>query len=451
VPSDGTKLDEVAGTSLIDRRGGGLPVEPALARAFMCLLASDEAEMQDPFPLYDRLREHASVIPLGPAVLVTRHELVSTVGGDRDRFSSMKQARGTTRVEAARAVLASDRLRALFDDVRTTESMWLTQSDGDDHWRRRQLMHRAFSPRRIGALGELAARYTNVLLDELKESDRCDLGYLAYRLPLLMICDLLGVPHSDADRLYDWGERITRNLYGGQGEKALVDAHEAHQEFREYVRRLVRAEPSRSELLSLLARGRAEGLATDDQVTAMFVELHFGGYETTRNLVANGLRELLTRPREWRALTRDPGLASNAVEELLRFVTPVQWNSRVVIDDTVLDGTPLSRGQSVLLLLAAANRDPRVFTDPASLDVRRPNAGKQVAFGFARHHCLGQALARLEATTVVRTLATRFPDTELESDTHRFVGNAFLRRVEELPATLGPERAGAWRADREPL
>jgi cytochrome P450 len=179
----------------------------------------------------------------------------------------------------------------------------------------------------------------------------------------------------------------------------------------------------------------------DQELTAMFVILLFAGHETTTNLIGNGLVELMRHRDQWERLCADPSLVPAAVEELLRWVTPVQWLGRVATEPFELEGVQIEAGQTVFPILAAANRDPAAFRNPERLDISRPDAKNHLALGFGPHFCIGNALARLEGTVAFATLARRFPGLELADEHLGWRGNAMLRGLEALPVRLGPERA----------
>ena len=261
----------------------------------------------------------------------------------------------------------------------------------------------------------------------------------AWRLPLLVVGELLEVPRGDIDRIHEWSSAIGRNRRGVDPD-ALMPALDAIAEFREYVETLLaehRGADHRSGLLTALLGAGDEQRLSADELTATFVILLFAGHETTTGLLTNGMIELLRHPGQWRALCADPGLAGQATEELLRFVSPVQWTWRVVARPYEVAGTVLPTGTTVGLLLAAANRDPEVFADPETLDLRRLDAGRHVAFGLGPHFCLGNALARLEAEIAFGRLAQRFPGMTLGSGPIRWRGNAMMRQVQALPVSLG--------------
>jgi cytochrome P450 len=169
----------------------------------------------------------------------------------------------------------------------------------------------------------------------------------------------------------------------------------------------------------------------------MFFVLLFAGHETTTNLIGTGTYELLRHHDQWDLLCADPGLLPNAVEELVRFVAPVQYAERYLLEDTEVAGVRLPAGTSVNAALASANRDPAVFDDPERLDVRRAEAGRHLAFGFGTHFCLGAHLARLEGRIALAELTRRFPAIELATDAPEWRGAPMLRGLAALPVTLG--------------
>jgi cytochrome P450 len=408
--------------------------------------ASDPLAIADPFPLLGDLRRAGAVYEHGPTVLVSTHAACKEAMRDDTALSSTSGRTGT-RVDAIRARL-TDEQRAAFDELAELEGMFVVSLDGDEHARARAIMHRAFTPRKIAELELATQRYVDAMLAPLVEQGGGDLKELAYRLPLMIICDLLGVPESDRELIHEWSSIIGRNRSGADPDpRPMMAAHATWREFRGYVGELIadhRRATRRSDLVAALMDAEGERMSAEE-LTVSFVVLLFAGHETTTNLIGNGFLELLRNRPQWELLADDPGLAPQATEELLRVVTPVQWTNRVAVADCELAGTRIERGQTVLLMLAAANRDPFVFADPEQLDLTRPDARNHLSLGFARHFCLGASLARLEGTIAFGTLARRFPGVELDVDPAGLAwrGNAKLRGVARLPVTLGPERPAA--------
>jgi cytochrome P450 len=396
-------------------------------------IGSDPEAIADSFGLFAELREAGPVHELGPTVVVTRYADVKPLIRDGERYSNASRRLGSW-AERNRARL-SEPARPAFDEVTAFEAMYVSRTDGDVHARLRRIAHRAFTPRRIAELEASTRVYVDEILTALADQDEPDLMVLAYRLPLMIIADLLGVPQEDRERIHAWSSRIGRNR-GGVEEGPLLDAREALGEFREYVYATLaehRRASESSELVTALMGAEQEERLSADELAAMFVVLLFAGHETTTNLIGVGTRGLLEQRDQWEALCADVTLAAPATEELLRWVTPVQFGNRLPLVDVEVAGQVIPAGRTVIPLHGAANRDPRVFADPDKIDITRTNAGQHVSLGFGPHFCLGASLARLEGRIAFEQLATRFPRMRPASDTVEWIGNASLRRLRELP------------------
>jgi cytochrome P450 len=415
--------------------------ERSLDERLAALFGSEPTAILDPFPLYRELREAGPVVEHAPLVLITRHAQAKAVLRDHARFSSGAQLRGS-RADSIRAGL-SDEQRAAFEEIYGFQGLFVVATDGDVHTRLRRIAHRAFTPRRIAALTAVTERYVDAVVSELAAEEEGDLMRLAYRVPLMIIGDLLGVPPPDRELIKGWSDKWGRNR-GGVEPGPLMEAHRAMHEFRGYVEAMLeehRTDPSASDLAGVLIGAEHGERLTPDELAGMFFVLLFAGHETTTSLIGTGMLELLRRREQWEKLCAEPSRAPAATEEMLRWVTPVQWTTRVANEDVVLAGTRIPAGTTVFPLIAAANRDPEVFAEPEVLDVTRPDSSQHLALGFGPHFCLGAALARLEGSIAYRTLASRFPQIDLLSDDVDFGGNAMLRRPVSLPVRLGPERA----------
>jgi cytochrome P450 len=401
------------------------------------LLSSDPEAMAGSFALFAELRESAPVHDFGTMALVTRHADVKPLIRDGARFSNASRRLGTW-AEQNRARLPES-AREAFDEVTAFEAMYVSRTDGDVHARLRRIAHRAFTPRRIAELEERTRDYVDEMLTALAERDEPDLMVLAYRLPLMLIADLLGVPQADRELIHEWSARLGRNR-GGTEEAPLLDACEAMEEFRAYVDEMLashRRAQDPGDLVSALVGAEQDERLSSAELAAMFVVLLFAGHETTTNLIGVGTRGLLEQRGQWEALCADPSRAAAATEELLRWVTPVQYGNRLPLVDVEVAGTAIPAGKTVITLLGAANHDPRAFADPETIDIGRANAGQHVALGFGPHFCLGASLARLEGRIVFEQLAARFPGMELAGGEPQWIGNASLRRLRELPVHLG--------------
>lgn len=401
------------------------------------LLAGDQTLIGDPFPLLAAAREHGRVHDLGPLALLTHYDDVRDGLKDIDRLSNRVAA--GSRTEDARRRLEPE-ARAAFDEVMTFEDHFPSRTDGQVHARLRGIAHRLFTARRVAALEQLAARYVEQTLESTPVDQPIDAMRIAFRLPLLIVADLLGVPHTDIDRIRDWSHALGAANAATEPAPFLA-AQRVLQEFRGYIDSLIttqRRDPEITDLAAVLTGAEEEGRLTEEELAALFVQILFAGHETTMNLIGTGLLSLLSNRDQWERLVEDPVRIPDAVEELMRYVSPALFVTRVARMATTIDGVDIRPGQSVLLVLGAANRDPDVFADPDRLDVLRPEAGRQLGFGLGRHHCLGAALARLEAQVVLRALVTDHPEVRLASSAaKRWAGGAMLRHLVELPVVLG--------------
>jgi cytochrome P450 len=406
------------------------------------LLSSDPRAMADPFPLWERLRERDPVHAHGPVVLLTRYADVKPSLADAESYSHAGRSSGS-RAEAIEAGLTTEQAVA-YRDITDFENLYLSRSDGPDHERRRRIAHRTFTPRRIAELDAATYRYAAEMIERMAAEGETDLmAGLAYHLPLMLICDLLGVPPADRERIHEWSGALGRNR-GGDDPAALMAAHAALDEFRAFVKELLvglRQERG-TDLLSALLEAEDDERLTEEELTAMFVVLLFAGHETTTNLIANGTLMLLENREQWERLCAEPELIPNAVEELLRIVTPVQWQFRLTRKEIEVGGVTIPAGNTVYSVVAAANRDPEVFDDPDRLDVGRENAKSHLALGYGSHFCLGNALARLEGRVVLELLTAQHPDLKLTvaPEELRWRGHAMLRGLAALPVDLGPRR-----------
>ncbi|MCG7594553.1 cytochrome P450 [Mycobacterium sp. PSTR-4-N] len=294
------------------------------------------------------------------------------------------------------------------------ESPSMLMTDPPEHTGYRKMVSRSFTPRAIATLDSRIDELTLALLDGLDGRDEVDLiSDYAAQVPAAVISDLLGVPIADRQRILRWGNRIaplldigiTWSAYHG----AITELRDVEEYLLEHFRRL-RAEGSDGTPFSTMA---LEGGLTDRVLRANAALLVGAGVETTVNLIGNGIVALMNHPDQLALLRDDPDLWPSAVEEMLRFDSPVQMTAREASRDTEIAGVPIPRGTAVVLLLGGANRDPQVFDQPDRFDITRPNAREHLAFGSGIHVCLGAALARNEAVTALRALFDRYPDLQL--------------------------------------
>ena len=394
---------------------------------------------EDPFPLYAELRAHAPAhrSPAGFWVF-TRHGDCQAVL--RDRAASVEE-------ETADPSRLSEQFRRpdrTGDELAEAlaEARPFLFRDPPDHTRLRGLVAKAFTPKVVEALRAPTQRLVDQLLDRALRHGEVDLvEAFAYPLPVTVICDLLGIPESDRGRFTGWSAALARGLDPDflLGPEAVNDRLEAILQFAEYFAHLIaarRADPG-DDLLSALALAEEHGaVLTEGEMLSTCILLLVAGHETTVNLIGGGVHALLDQPAALAQLRAHPELVRPGVDELLRFVSPVQLTARSFLEDITVGGIDLRAGDFAMLLLASANRDPDVFDDPDRLHLdRTPN--NHLGFGFGLHHCLGAPLARMEAQLAIGTLVRRCPDLSLAGDVP-YHGTVVLRGPSTLPVRLVP-------------
>ncbi|GAA3885531.1 cytochrome P450 [Streptomyces lacrimifluminis] len=402
----------------------------------------------DPYPAYAWLREHAPVhrtkLPSGvEAWLVTR-------------YGDAKQALADPRLSknpAHHDEPAHAKGKTGIPGERKTELMThLLNIDPPDHTRLRRLVAKAFTPRRVAEFAPRVQELTDHLIDQFAASGSADLIHeFAFPLPIYAICDLLGVPREDQDDFRDWAGMMIRHGGGPRGGVAR-----SVKKMRGYLAELIHRkrealsdvpEPG-EDLISGLIRASDEGEhLTENEAAAMAFILLFAGFETTVNLIGNGVFALLTHPEQRARLqaslgVKDSSLLETGIEELLRYDGPVELATwRFATQPLSIGGQGIAAGDPVLVVLAAADRDPARFADPDTLDLgRRDN--QHLGYGHGIHYCLGAPLARLEGRSALATLLTRLPDLQLASDPAelRWRGGLIMRGLRTLPVEFTPVR-----------
>jgi cytochrome P450 len=414
-----------------------LSVERSLDDRLTALFASEPDAMAVAPALFRELREQSPVHRHASAVLFSRYADARALVRDEEHLGKSR-LKGTRASREAVARMTEVEQRA-YTEVTAFEGLQVTAKDGEEHDRMRAIMHRAMTPSRIAALEDSVQRYTDELLEPLLDQDPADLMSFAYLLPLMVICDLLGIPQSDRALIHDWSTAIGRNKGPVPYPEPFLAAQTAIREFRSYLEAMLaehRRSPHSTDLLAALMSAEGDDRLTTDELASNFVMLLFAGHETTTNLIGIGMLELLQHPDQWQLLRDDPDLAPQATEELLRYVTPVQWSHRLALQDFEYGGVEISEGEVVLAMIAAGNRDPEVFDDPERLDLTRDARG-HLSLGHGTHFCLGASLARLEGRAAFATLARRFPELELATDTFHWRGSSLLRSLESLPVSFG--------------
>lgn len=382
--------------------------------------------VDDPYPFYAALRAHAPVHEMAPgSLLLTRHDDVAAMyrhpaaSSDKRREFAPRFGAGTP----------------LYEHHTTS----LVFNDAPLHTRVRRPIVTALNPRALARMEAPLVALVDALLDRLAALPAPDLiADFAARIPLEVIGNLLDIPPAERGPLRDWSLAILSALEPAPSPAVLARGHAAVDEFKAYLRGLVDARRRRpgdidTDVLTRLIHGDGEPLS-DTQLLHQCIFLLNAGHETTTNLIGNGVHALLVHRGELDRLHADPALIATAVEELLRFESPLQLNNRVTTAPVTLGGRDWPAGTFVTLGIGAANRDPAVFADPDRLDIaRRPN--HHLAFGHGAHACAGMNVARLEARIAIGRLVARFPRLDLAAPPERDPRIRF-RGLRRLPVRL---------------
>lgn len=388
------------------------------------------AHRENPYPQYRRLREidpfHRS--PLVPGYVLTRYQDVVDALADT-RLSSDE------RHWKRYGMIASRRRKMGLPEPYTDGGTGMLRIDPPDHTRLRSLVSRAFTPRAIERMRPRVEELAQHWLERASAKGEIELvSDFAAPLPVTIIAEMLGVPTEDHERFRHWSDEGVRVLGFGNGDdvrRSLI----AQAELRSYLEEIVeqrRLDPRDDLLSGLIAAGEDGDRLTPGELFAQTMLILVAGNETTTNLISLGMLALLRNPEQLERLRADPDLIPSAVNEFLRYDSPVQLTSRMAPTDLEFKGHRVNQGDQLVLLLAAANRDPAVFTDPESLDVGR-NEERPLSFSHGIHYCLGAQLARLEGEIAFRALLETFSEIELSSDRLEWGDNTILRGPKRLP------------------
>ncbi len=386
--------------------------------------------IRDPYPHYHRLRAtdpvHRSALGFFAA---SRHDHVSSILRDK-RFGKDFAGRMTRRLGK----------EILDEPVYRSMRHWMLQQDPPDHTRLRGLVVKAFTARRVEDMRPRIQAIVDQAIDRVAPQGRMDLiADFAYRLPVTVICEMLGIPREEHE-MFHVGARASGRLLDPVplSRAELDEANAGNLASAEYFRALfeLRRRQPGDDLTTQLVRAEEEGSRlSNEELTANIILLFGAGHETTVNLIGNGLLALHRNPGQLRRLQEDPSLVANAIEEFLRYDSSVQVTGRVALEDVMVGSTAVPKGEGVLCLLGAANRDPAVYPDPDRLDVARPNV-RPLSFGGGIHFCLGAQLARIEAEVAISTLLRRLPGLTLDDAENPDWRPTFvLRGLNCLPAS----------------
>jgi cytochrome P450 len=393
-----------------------------------------QGKLSDPYPLYARLRQGDPV-----------HWSDAFNGWLLSRYADVKAALHNPRL------VSNERVRANMDrlpengavDMRPFSQIlaqWIVNLDPPDHTRLRALVNKAFTPRLMDSMRPSIQATVDQLLDNVEQNGQMEvLGDFAFPLSAIVISRMLGVPDEDRDRFKHW----TDNIHAFLGSTHLLPyqaklAQEGMLAIRDYVRDIAiqRREYPANDLISRLLVVEERGdMLTETELFALCINILIAGYETTMSLIANGLLLLLQNPDQLQKLRSNPALIDTGIEEFLRYETPLQNQDRVAQEDLEIEGKPIRKGQRVILLLGASNRDPEQFPNPDRLDITRQD-NTHLAFGYGIHFCVGAPLARVEGQIAINTLLRRLPALRLASPAVQWRENVAIRNPKSLWVTF---------------
>jgi len=394
-------------------------------------------KLLDPYPLLARLRAEDPIHWSATLNmwLVTRYD---------DAYDGLHD---TTRLNSSREGMYNDplteqnrrRARRMIDHI----LHWLQNLDAPQHTRLRKLVNLAFTPRMVQGLMPRIEAVTNELLDDVCATSRTEFAHnFCFHLPATVICEMLGVPVEHRETFRHCVDRMRRfNSGAGPGLNDAVDeANRGYETLIDLFHDLIeqRRQDPRDDLISAMAAAEDDGdRLNKDEMFGLCVFLFVAGHETTMSLLSSGTLALLQHPEQFEKLKADPdGLVETAIEEFLRYESPVTRSVRRASCDFEWHGRRIQKGQTITLLMSAANRDPDQFPDPDRVDIARtPN--KHLAFGFAQHFCLGAQLARMEGNIAFRAIARRLPDMRLDTDRVAYQPAFGIRALVALPVRTG--------------
>jgi cytochrome P450 len=405
-------------------------------RVFAQLSLGHPRFASDPYPLYHKLRAKHPLRkdPLAPAWVALRYDDVVTILRD-PRFKKEPFISDALPDEARRQLGLPEQRDAAVEG----EPLAMLFLDPPRHTRIRAVFNKAFVPRTLNALRPRIQETADRRFDDAAKRGQMDvIRDLAVPLPIQVISELVGFPPQDYEQLKKWSDDFAAALTINPTVEQQDRSNQSREEMRGYFENVVanlRQNP-KANLICTLLEANADGkLLAPMELFANCVLLMAAGHETTTNLIGNGLLALLRNPDQLQLLRNNPALISSAVDELLRYDSPVQWIARVADEDLELRGQKIRRGEILVGSLGAANRDPDVFENPDRLDIRREK-NKHIAFGHGEHYCIGAMLARIEGEIAIGTMVRRFPTMRLASRRVKWNRNIIFRGLRELVVNL---------------
>ena len=385
----------------------------------------------NPYPIYQLLRTAMPMFqtPIG-VWLISRYADGDVILKDK-RFATID----LKRIGEAGQLPATDMLNA----ARETMGMTMLFMDPPKHGRIRGLVNKAFSPRMIESLRPRIQQIADDLISQFDSQSNVDLiSQFAYPLPVIVIAEMLGIPSEDRDLFRKWTGDLAPLIDFVQDMATVERAMQAMEQTREYFVKLVdeRRKSPREDLVSALIAAEEKGdRLTLDEMLANIVLLLGAGHETTANLIGNGMLALMRNRGEFEKLRSDPSLIKSAVEECLRYDSPVQATARRTLEDVQIGGVTIPKDTHVIVLIGACNRDPAQFPEPDRFDIARTD-NEHLAFGGGIHFCLGANLARAEAEIAIGSLTKRFPNMKMSGDSVAYREMFNLRGLKALPILL---------------
>ncbi len=386
---------------------------------------------KNPYPIYHYLRSIEPIHQSFPGMWVlTRYADAKAVLRD-PRFCVEKRQKNIQHKSNSLEQRNFDRLVQAIDK-------WLIFLDPPDHTRLRGLVSKAFSAATVKSLRSQIQQITDELIGKVRHQGFMDvIADYACPLPCNVIAAILGIPVEDWSKLYHWSDELSRILDPLRSVEDYEQMNKVALEFADYLKILIaqRQKSPQHDLLSTLIAVKDQGnKLTEEEIISVCMLLFFTGEETTVYFITNGMLALLRHPEQMQQLKAEPMLIHNALEEILRYESPVQFTSRVATEDVNLAGVTIRSGEKVLIALGAVNRDPAQFTDPDRFDITRAN-NSHLAFADGIHHCLGASLTRIEAEIAINTLVQQLPDLKLSQDKLEWRNKVALRGLKALSLT----------------
>ena len=400
----------------------------------------------DPYPIYaiERNNEPIQQLPFGPWMVFTHAESVRVLRDVSLSVDIQKAIEISGFDPRTRAKMRAE----IFPDRVPREDTSILNIDPPDHTRLRKLVSSVFTPKRISELRPVIERIVDEYLDAVvaraqaagSSTIEMDLvSDLAFPLPFRVISEMLGIPDEDSAQIREWSHTLVRILDFTISPEELYDAVIAGENMRDHVTQIIawKRKNLSDDLLSALIGAEDNGdVLSDTELLDQVTLLYIAGHETTVNLIGNGLWSLLTHRDQLELLRDDPSVETTAIDELLRFDSPVQISRRIALEDIEVGGHQIPAGSFVMTSLGSANRDQAVFGANADeLDLRRSDASRHLSFGSGTHHCLGASLARLEGLVALTSLIRRFPNLQAQSDP-KWNGRLVLRGMDALALQL---------------